>query len=47
MRQLRVLLTVAALVLVVCVGAAGASAGAKHEPVKLNVLFVGAHPDDA
>src|SRR5512144_2215178 len=46
MRPLRVPLTLAALVLVALVATLGAAAGPKNEPVKLNVLFVGAHPDD-
>src|SRR3954454_13143670 len=46
MRHLRAPLVVVALVLFGCVVTLSASAGPKQKPVKLNVLFIGAHPDD-
>src|SRR3954453_7652856 len=46
MRHLRAPLLVAALVVLGSVATLNASAGPKQEPVKLNVLFIGAHPDD-
>ena len=46
MRRLRGLQAIGALVLLACVATVGAAASPKQEPVKLNVLFVGAHPDD-
>ena len=46
MTRMRATLAVAALFLIACVATLGASAGPKQEPVKLNVLFIGAHPDD-
>src|SRR3954454_10960784 len=46
MRRLRGLHAVGALVLLACVATVGAAASPKEKPVKLNVLFIGAHPDD-
>ena len=46
MRRLRGLQAIGALVLLACVATVGAAASPKQEPVKLNVLFIGAHPDD-
>jgi LmbE family N-acetylglucosaminyl deacetylase len=46
MRRLRTSVTFAALVLLALVSTLSAAAGPKQGPVKLNVLFIGAHPDD-
>jgi LmbE family N-acetylglucosaminyl deacetylase len=43
---MRALLAVAVLILVACVATLSAAAGPKGDAVKLNVLFIGAHPDD-
>src|SRR5215467_3541437 len=46
MRRVRAPLLLAVFGLLAVGAAGGAAASPKPEPVKLNVLFIGAHPDD-